>query len=150
MRKQHKKYQKPKKLFNKIQIEEEDSLLKNYGLKNKKELWKAEAKIEKIRKQAKKLLTAPQEQQQFLNKLATIGLIKANANIDDLLELKKEDILNRRLQTIVHKKGLATTAKQARQLIVHKKIMVSEKILNIPSYIVPIAMEKEITRKNVK
>lgn len=148
MRKQHKKYKKPKKLFDSKRIEEENVLLKQYGLKNKRELWRANSYIEKIRNEAKKLLTASAtEQRKFLDKLADIGLIKKSSAIDDVLSLTNIDILERRLQTIVFKRGLARSAKQARQFITHKHVIVGDRIINIPSYIVPLGIEKDIKLK---
>ena len=64
--------------------------------------------------------------------------------------LNKKDYLKRRLQTIVFKKGLASTIKAARQLIVHKKVLVDNKVVNVPSYIVPVALEGKIKLKEKK
>ncbi len=151
MRKQHKKYKKPKKPFDGNRLEEENVLLKQYGLKNKKELWKAYSHIEKIRNQAKKLLTASSaEQKKFLHKLVGVGLIKTESAIEDVLSLTNIDILERRLQTIVFKKGLARSAKQARQFITHKNVLVGGRVINIPSYIVPLGMENDIRLKIAK
>lgn len=148
MKKQHKKYKKPKKPFDKKRIEEENVLLKQYGLKNKRELWRANFYIEKIRNEAKKLLTASaEEQKKFLDKLAGMGLIKIGSAIDDVLSLTNIDILERRLQTIVFKRGLARAPKQARQFITHKHVIVGDRIINIPSYIVPLGVEKDIKLK---
>lgn len=141
-RKQHKKYAKPRKLFDKTRISEENDILQKYGLKNKREIWKADFKLENIRKQAKNLINNPAKQQEFLEKLRKQGFnVKS---IDDVLGLNKEALLERRLQTVVVRKGVARTLKHARQLISHKHIAVSGKIVNIPSYHVPIELEKDI------
>jgi len=117
-------------------------------LKNKREIWKADAFIDKIRKTAKKLLTAEAEKQEaFLEKIIKLGLTGKNSKIDDILSLKKEDILERRLQTIVFKKGLAKTPNHARQLITHKHVAVENSLVNIPSFIVPIYLEDKIRLK---
>lgn len=144
-KKSHKKYKRPKKIFTKARIEEEKAIIKKYGLKNRREIWKAETEINKIRSQAKKLILEPESQENFFNRLRKIGLIKEKDTIDDVLALTKEKLLERRLQTIVYKKGLAKTPKEARQLIVHKKIKVGEKIVNIPSYIVKTEEENKIS-----
>lgn len=141
-RRKHKKYQRPKKRFNTTRIKEEDSLLKEYGLKSKKELWKAEFRIDKIRKQAQKFIDKPHEQEKFLNKLKAQGF-KVNA-IDDALALKKEDLLERRLQTILLRKKLANTIKHARQLITHKHVAINDAIVNIPSFNVSRDAENKI------
>lgn len=138
----HKKYMKPKKRFESQRIEAENILLKKYGLKNKKEVWKAEFKIGKIRRQAKSLIRKPEEQMQLISKLKTLGF-KVSA-IDDVLALTKEDLLERRLQTILVRKKIAKTPKEARQLITHKFILVNGSIVNIPSFLVSVNLEDKI------
>lgn len=141
-RKQHKNYASPLKLFSKARISEENELTKKYGLKNKREIWKAEFKINNIRKQAKALINNPSKQKDFLEKLKGQGFnVKT---IDDVLGLTKEALLERRLQTIMARKGVAKTLKHARQLITHQHVEVSGKIVSIPSYLVPISLEKDI------
>ncbi|OYT37699.1 30S ribosomal protein S4 [Candidatus Pacearchaeota archaeon ex4484_31] len=144
---QHKRYKRPKKPFDKARIEEEKRLMKEYGLKNKREIWKAETNISRIRAQARKLIVEPEKQEQFLNKLRKIGLIDEKAGLNEVLSLTKRDWLERRLQTIVFKKGLAKTIKEARQLIVHRKIMINDKIVDVPSYVVKKDEEPLIKRK---
>lgn len=138
----HKKYMKPKKRFETQRMEEENVLLKKYGLKNKKEIWKAEFKIDKIRRRAKSLIRKPEGQLQLISKLKTLGF-KVNA-IDDALALTKEDLLERRLQTILVRKRIARTPKEARQLITHKYVVINGSIVNIPSFLVPIYLEDKI------
>jgi len=151
MLKKHKKYSRPRKPFDKLRMDEENILVKNYGLKNKREIWKASDRVGKIREQAKKLITASQEEQkQFLLKFIKLGLIGKNAQIDDMLALSEEDLLKRRLQTIVKKVGIAATPNQARQFITHKHIFVNGNIVNIPSYLVSLEEEKEIKLKQKK
>lgn len=145
MRKQHKHYKKPRKPFESSRIEEEKAIVEKYGLKNKRELWKAENFIDRIRSQAKKLIVNPEQQHTFLSKLASMGFIQENAGIDDVLALTREKLLERRLQTVVFNKGFANTPKQARQLITHKKIIVGERIVTIPSYIVKKEEEDKIS-----
>ncbi len=149
MKRKHKTYSKPKRPFDKIRIDEEAKVKKEFGLKNKKEIWKADARIKSIREKAKKLISAnPEEQQALFSKLKKIGL---NADsIADVLSLDKKDYLKRRLQTIMVDKKLATTLKSARQLIAHKKVFVDGKIVNSPSYIVPVELENKISLKLMK
>ncbi|MDO8468077.1 MAG: 30S ribosomal protein S4 [Nanoarchaeota archaeon] len=148
MKRKHKNYSRPKRPFDKQRIEEENKIRKEFGLKNKREIWKAEAKIGNIRSQAKRLIKADVEEQEALAKrLQKIGFnVK---NLADILSLEKKDLFERRLQTIVVKKKLANTPKHARQLIVHKKILVGGKAINIPSYIVPVELENKIIIKHV-
>lgn len=148
-KRKHKKYRKPKRPFDKERIKEEDMLIKKYGLKNKKEIWKAESAIGKMRRQAKLLLTKqPEEQEKFIKRLKKIGLVVDN--IADILALDKEDYLKRRLQSIIVKKKLASAPRQARQFIVHKHITIDDKIVNVPSYIVKIEEEDQINLILVK
>jgi small subunit ribosomal protein S4 len=149
MKRKHKIYSRPKRPFDKPRIEEEGGIIEEFGLKNKREIWKAEAKIKSIREKAKKLISAkPEEQQTLFNKLNKIGL-KVNS-ISSVLSLDKKDYLKRRLQTIVVTKKLASTMKQARQLIVHKKVFVDGRVVSIPSYTVPVELENKITLKEKK
>lgn len=149
MKKKHKKYSKPKRPFDKQRIDEETKIKKEFGLKNKKEIWKAEAKVSSIREKAKKLISAgPEEQKKLFDQLKKIGL-----NIDsiaDILSLETKDYLKRRLQTVLVNKKISPTIKNARQLITHKKILVNGKIINSPSYIVPIELENKISLKPKK
>lgn len=149
MKRKHKLYSKPKRPFDKSRIDEEAKIKKNFGLKNKKEIWKAEARIKSIREKAKNLISSDKKEQESLFKrLKKIGL--GVNSIADVLSLDREDYLGRRLQTIVLKKGFATTPKSARQLIVHKKVLVNGKAVNSPSYIVPIDLEDKISLKEKK
>ena len=146
MKRKHKSYSRPKRPFDKARIEEEAGIKEEYGLKNKVEIWKADSQIKSIREKAKKLISASSEQQRALfEKLKKIGL-KANS-ISDVLSIEKKDYLNRRLQTIVFRKKLAHSSKQARQMIVHKKVLVDGRAINSPSYIVPVALEEKISVK---
>ncbi len=147
----HKIYKKPKKLYDKARIEEENSLVKKYGLKSKREIWKADSAIGKIRRQAKLLLTGKaEEQEKFIKKLKKQGF--QVEKISDILSLDKEDYLKRRLQSVVVSRKIASTPKQARQFIVHKHIKINSKKVNIPSYLVSIDEEDKIeltlARKN--
>jgi small subunit ribosomal protein S4 len=141
-----KKFKKPKKPFETARISEENELVKKYGLKNKKEVWKAQAKVDYLRGRAKALARLPLEEQEALfNKLKAIGL--KTETTADVLDLKPENILERRLPTIIVKKKIANTTSHARQLVVHKKILVDGNIVNTPSYIVPVAKEGTIKLK---
>lgn len=146
MKRKHKQYSRPKRPFDKARILEESQIKKEFGLKNKKEIWKADAQIKAIREEAKKLIPkTAEEQEKLFERLRKIGLeVNSIANV---LSLDKTDYLKRRLQSIVLKKKIATTSKGARQLIVHKKILVNKQIINSPSYTVPLALEDKINLK---
>ena len=146
MKQKHKTYSKPKRPFDRERIIEEAQIKKEFGLKNKKEIWMAEAKIKLIREKAKKLISASIEEQKALfNKLKKIGL--DTNSIADILSLDKKDYLKRRLQTVLVSKKMARTSKSARQLITHKKVLIGGSIVNSPSYIVPIELENKISLK---
>ena len=149
MKRKHKTYSRPKRPFDKPRIEAEAGIVEEFGLKNKREIWKAEAKVKSIREKAKKLISAkPEEQQVLFNKLNKMGL-KVNS-ISSVLSLDKQDYMKRRLQTVVVTRKLATTPKQARQLIVHKKVLIDGKAIDSPSYVVPVELESKITLKDKK
>ena len=140
------KFSRPHKLYDKIRIGDENKLVEQYGLKSKREIWKAEAKIKYFRNRAKFLINSDtEEQNKFFAKLTDIGL--SVNNIADVLALNKEDLLKRRLSTIVWKRGLANSAKQARQLVVHKKIFIDGRVEDIPSYIVFVNSEENVALK---
>ncbi len=140
-------YARPTKPFEKSRIEEENVLVKKYGLKNKREVWKALAKVNYFRKRAMALAKVSiEEQEVFFNKLRNIGL-KVNS-MTDALAINIEDLLKRRLPSIIVEKKLTNSIKQARQFVVHKHIIVGDKIVNSPSYIVSISEENKINMKN--
>src|SRR3989338_5600414 len=106
-----KRFSRPRKPYESARIKEENETIKKYGLKNKREIWKTLAKVDYFRKRAMALAKSSHEEQEiFFNKLRALGLnIKVTA---DVLALTIEDILKRRLPTVVFRKGLTTTVKQ--------------------------------------
>lgn len=143
MIRKHKKFKRPKKAFDAQRIKDEDVIVEKYGLKNKREIWKAKAKLAIIRNRAKDLINKDSEtQDKFLTKLRGLGF-NVNTTVD-VLALTEEDILKRRLQTVLLNKKIATTAKGARQLITHKHVIINGKVVSIPSYIVPVNEENNI------
>jgi small subunit ribosomal protein S4 len=154
-KKQRRSYSKPRQLWQMERIEREKKLVKKYGLKNGKELWKVESLLRTFRRRARKLLTLKTEQaeiekKQLLDRLSTLNVLKKSAGIDDVLVMKIEDILERRLQTIVQKTGLANTPKQARQFIVHGLITIGGNKVTSPSYLVKRNEEKDIKSRSPK
>lgn len=138
-----KKFGRPKKPFDKQRIEDENKIVEKFGLKNKREIWKANAQISKIRRMAKSLIPKSEEdKKEFFDKLKRQGF-KAE-DISDVLGFTVQDWLDRRLQTFVLKKGYANSIKQARQLITHKKIAVDGRLVNKPSFFVMKTLENKI------
>ena len=149
-RRKHNLYSRPKKLFETARIEEENKIKRNYGLKNKTEIWKAAARVSTLRRRAKKLISQndSEESKGFFGKVRNMGIdVKTTA---DVLALTTENILDRRLQTFVFKKGLARTALEARQLIVHKNVLVDGRAVNIPSFVISKDLESKITLRERK
>lgn len=140
-RKARKKYDTPPHPWNADRIKEENKLSQKYGLKNKKEVWKAETMVKRYRRDARHLLGMVTEQtikerQQLLSHLIKLGILGEDAKLEDVLDLTVENVLRRRLQTMVHNKGLATTAKGARQFVIHGHIALDGKKIDSPSYLV--------------
>lgn len=131
----------PRHPWRRERLMEESKLLGAYGLRNKRELWKAATVVRYYRHRARALLAAPQEVREkeekvLIEKLIRLGLLNEGAKLDDILNLRVEDLLERRLQTIVYKKGLAKSIYEARQLISHGHIAVGGRSIRSPGYIV--------------
>lgn len=142
-------FSRPKKLFDRARMDEENLLIKKYGLKNKREIWKAKSAVSRLRRRAKGLIAkGDEEQREFFDKLNKAGM--GVGDISDVLALNEESIFERRLQTFVFKKKLATTIRGARQLIVHKNVLVDGKIVNVPSFAVDLDLEEKISLKEKK
>jgi len=149
IRRKRKLFSRPRKPFDRKRIDEENALIKKYGLKNKREIWKAKSFVSKLRRRAKDLIGAKEsEQKQFFDKLTKMGL--KTSNTSDVLALTEENLLERRLQTFVFRKKLANTVGQARQFIVHKNVLVDGNVVNIPSFIVTLDLENKISVKERK
>ncbi|MCK4613500.1 MAG: 30S ribosomal protein S4 [Thermoplasmata archaeon] len=140
-----KKVETPSHPWQGERIIEENEILRKYGLKNKREIWKVKTLLKGIRGQARFLQGKPaddsqaqKEKAQLFQRLRRLGILHAEGEprLDDILGLAIEPILARRLQTIVYMKGLANTPKQARQFIVHGHISIGGKKVTIPSYLV--------------
>ncbi len=144
-----KTWRKPKRPLNYDLKMSELKTLGTFGLRTKKELWKAHTKLSGVRHQARSLLALQQDIREekepiLMKSLAKIGLVSSNATLDDVLNLEVEDLLSRRLQTQVHKKFGFQTPYQARQAVVHGHIMIGDRVINIPSYTVTTTEEDKI------
>lgn len=136
------KWRGPRHPWRKDILEEELKLVGMYGLRNKKELWIAKTMLSNIRRKARKLLALPPEKRREREKMLAEKLYKMgfldnpNATVDEILGMSVENILERRLQTIVWRKGLARTIYQARQFIVHGHIAIGGRRVTSPGYLV--------------
>ena len=146
-----KHYNTPSHPWQKVRIEQERNLTHQYGLKSKKEIWKADTKVREMRRQARKLTAkandeqAQKEKTLLLNKLSRLGMLEQGAALEDVLRMAPENILDRRLQTQVYLQGLASTVKQSRQLIIHGHISVEGAVNRVPGMLVTKNQEKNIT-----
>lgn len=152
MRKLRPKVQGPAHPWEKMRIVEEKNLKKEYWYKNKREMWKMKTILKNFRQQARSLIgeTSKQAQlhkKQLLEKLTRYGILaKAEIGLDDVLELTIKEIMERRLQTVVFRKKLTNTVKEARQAIVHGKILIAGKKVTSPSKLITIEEEKQLRR----
>jgi small subunit ribosomal protein S4 len=145
-KKNRRKFSRPFKAWDRVRIEEEKELIKEFYFKNKSEIWKLTSKLRKFARQAKRLIAlktpqAEKEKLQLLTKLRTLGLISESGGFDEVLGITPKDMFGRRLQSIVFSKGLAKTMKQARQFITHGHIFVDGKKMTAPNYLVPKSKE---------
>ena len=140
-KKLRKQFSTPIHPWQKARIEEEQVLIKEYGLTNKREIWKLASKVRVFARQVKRLIanTTPQgdkERKQLISKLISLNVLQQDADLDDVLDLETKDLMERRLQTLVFKRGLAKSIKQARQFIVHGHVMIGGSKITVPSYLV--------------
>jgi len=148
-RKQKKKYVAPKKPFDSDRFEQELQMVGRYGLRNKKELWKHRTELSNYRRQARNLLALPvsereHQERELVNKLTRLGILTTEPTLDHVLDLTMENLLERRLQTVVFRKGLAASMHHARQLVTHGHIALNAAKVNTPQRLITVAEEDRI------
>ena len=148
-RKRRKLFRRPRMIWTTDQLNAELYVMGSYGLRNKRELWKAQTEVARIRNQARALLALSSEarsekEKRLLNFLNRLGLVKEGATLDDILNLKVEDLLERRLQTIMMKKSGTKSPYQARQIVSHGHVSIGNRKVNIPGYLVRTDEEPQI------
>jgi small subunit ribosomal protein S4 len=148
-RKTRKLFRRPRMIWTTDQLNAELYVMGSYGLRNKRELWKAQTEVARIRNQARALLALSSEarsekEKRLLNFLNRLGLVKEGATLDDILNLKVEDLLERRLQTIIMKKSGTKSPYQARQIVSHGHVSIGNRKVNIPGYLVRTDEEPQI------
>ncbi len=158
---QRKNYDTPSHPWQGDRIKAENEIKHKFGLKNKREIWKAQTRLREIRGQARGLISrtrnphddqASSEAKLLLTRLHRQGYVGEEAGLNDVLGLDVDRILARRLQSQVYLKGLARTPKQARQFISHGCVLIGERRVTVPSYVVRRDEEDKITidpRKSV-
>ena len=143
-------YETPNHPYQGERIADEANLIGRYGLKNKEELWRAQSELRDYRREARKLLGRAQgegsrfEADEFLTRLKRLGVLGETDALDDVLSLDVTDVLERRLQTVVYRKGYANTPEQARQFISHGHIVVGGARVTTPSMKVESDAEGEV------
>ncbi|ORD94277.1 RS9 [Enterospora canceri] len=141
----------PRNPWEKARIIKELALLGKYGLRNKNELWTVLSVAKNDKEQARKLLITTDKElfmtegRALLNRLFRDGLI-AGVDFNDqediskclkqVLNLELGNYLDRRLQTLVAKAGLARNLHHARALITQKQITLGGRVVNKPGMVV--------------
>ncbi len=151
-RKQKKKYVAPKKPYDSDRFEQELQLIGSYGLRNKRELWRHRTDLSLYRRQARNLLALPAEERatmekELIDKLIRLGMLK-DASLDHVLDLTLEDVLERRLQTIVFRKGFSCSMYHARQLVTHGHIAIDGAKVTTPRRVISSAEEDRVGYAN--
>jgi small subunit ribosomal protein S4 len=149
-KRQRRKFETPRFPWRKDILAEELKLLGTFGLRNKHELWRHKTQLSKFRGIARSLIGRPAEERmkmenELLTRLKKLGVLQETAVLDDVLDLSIEDLLERRLQTLVFRKSLTKTVHQSRQLITHRHITLDNRRVTVPGYIVSREEEKTLT-----
>ncbi|MHA2021192.1 MAG: 30S ribosomal protein S4 [Candidatus Thorarchaeota archaeon] len=148
-RRQKKKYVSPKRPFDSDRFESELQVIGTYGLRNKRELWRHKTELSRYRRQARNLLALTAEERATLEsdlvgKLVRLGALIGEPTLDSVLDLTLENLLERRLQTIVFRKGMASSAHHARQLVAHGHIALDQAKVTTPSRLISVSEEDRI------
>lgn len=148
-KKKKKKYAAPRRPYDKTRLDAERVLKRKYGMKNKREFWRIETILRKKRKNARRLLALPLEkrierEKELIGSLVKLGVLGKETTLDAVLSLTIDAMLERRLQTLVWRKGLSNTVSQARQFITHGHIAVDGRRCSSPNYLIPKDKEDSI------
>jgi small subunit ribosomal protein S4 len=152
-KKKHKLFTTPKRPYDVANLEEELRLVGIYGLRNKRELWRKHTELSTYRRRARAMLSMDpveraEEQRALLSKLHKLGLVPENGTLENVLTLNVQTFLERRLQTMIYRKGMAKSLYQARQLIAHGHVVIDGKKVKAPGYNVSLADEKSLDYSN--
>ena len=146
VKKLKKQYETPNEGWNQERINREIELMEDYGLKNKREIYKIQSQLRDLRREARKLVASENEQErrELIEKTNRLGLVREDSRLEEILSLNVTDLMDRRLQTAVNRKGYSDTVKQARQLVVHGHVYVDGQRVTVPGYLLTQEEEKEV------
>jgi small subunit ribosomal protein S4 len=149
MRKIRKKFKRPKKPWDSKRIADEKGIMRTYGLRSKRELWRAEDTLRQFRRRARELIAVedPEKQRILMDRLVKLGILSKEAGLDDVLALEISSLLDRRLQSIIARRNIASTPFHARQMITHGHVFIGGKKTRFPSYLVESEEESKIKIK---
>merc|ERR1712086_996694 len=146
----------PRRAYDKERLDAELKMIGQFGLKNKREIWRNGLILSKVRATARTLLTKdekdPQrifEGQALMRRMIRYGILDEDKQrLDYVLELKVENVMERRLQTLVFKRSLAKSIHHARVLIRQRHIRVGHQIVDVPSFMVRVESQPHIEFSN--
>lgn len=152
-KKSKKQYKTPAHPWIKTEIDEAKQLKKEFGLTKRKEILVASSFLKKYKDIAKRLIAdktaqGEKEKTQMMDKLQRFGLLQAGASLDNVLSIQLKDVLERRIQSVLFRKGMCRSMKQARQFITHRHIMIGDKEMTAPSYLLTSEEESKLGFKS--
>ncbi|MCU0800006.1 MAG: 30S ribosomal protein S4 [Candidatus Thermoplasmatota archaeon] len=151
-KKLRRKYDTPSHPWRGDRIKEEKELMAKFGLKNKKEVWRMKSYLRDLRGQTRMLQAkirtedqqAIKEADLLLNRCYSMGILPEGAPLQEVLAIQLDLIISRRLESLVYAKGLASTYKQARQMITHGHVTLKGRRVTIPGMLVRKGEERTI------